>query len=56
MNNPNSDDFSKITGALVVSINAQGPGDEATELKMGTPKDAEVKQMIMPASAKREYK
>lgn len=56
MNNPDSDDFSKITGSLVVSINVQGPGDEATELKMGTPKDAEAKPPIMPASAKREYK
>ena len=31
--NPNGDDFSKMTGNLVVSINIQGPGDDATELK-----------------------
>ena len=36
--NPNSDDFSKLTGILIVSINVQGPGCEATELTMGTPK------------------
>ena len=36
-NNANSKDFSKIRGYIVVSINIQGPGDEAEELKTGTP-------------------
>ena len=33
LNNPNSKDFSKITGYLTVSVNVQGPRDEATQLK-----------------------
>ena len=36
INNPESDDFSKITGFLTLSINVIGPGDEAVELKLGS--------------------
>lgn len=56
LTNPNGDDFSKMTGSLVVSINVQGPGDEATELKMGSTKDWDENQIIMPSSVKKEYK
>lgn len=56
LNNPNSDDFSKVTGYLTISVNIQGPGDEASELKMGTEKDFSEKAPLMPASVKKTYK
>lgn len=56
LTNPNGDDFSKMTGTLAVSINVQGPGDEASELVMGTTNDWDAKQIIMPSSVKKEYK
>jgi hypothetical protein len=40
INNPDAEDFSKITGFLTLSINVIGPGDEALELKMGSAEDA----------------
>lgn len=56
LTDPNGDDFSKMSGSLVVSINVQGPGDEATELKMGTAKEIDEKPIIMPSSVKKRYK
>jgi hypothetical protein len=38
LTNPDSKDFSKVTGYIIVSINVLGPGDEATQLEMGTEK------------------
>jgi len=54
--NPNSKDFSEITGYLIVNVNIQGPGDEASELKMGTEKDFAAKSPLMPSSVKKSYK
>lgn len=45
-----------MTGSLVISVNVQGPGDEATELKMGSTKEWDANQIIMPSSVKKEYK
>lgn len=56
MANPNGDDFSKMTGNLVLSVNVQGPGDEATELKMGTAAEIEKSPIIMPSSVQKRYK
>ena len=56
LNNPNSKEFSKITGYLTVSINVQGPGDEAVEMQMGS--DSEINQNIplISPSIKKSYK
>ena len=56
LSNPNSKDYSKITGYTTASINVQGPGDEATELKLGSPSEIKEKKPILPASVKRNYK
>ena len=53
LSNPNSEDFSKMTGNLVVSINIMGPGDDATELKMGTSEEIDKNPIIMPSSVKK---
>lgn len=45
-----------MTGLLVVSVNVQGPGDEAQELKMGTDTEVAENKIIMPASVKKLYK
>ena len=56
LTNPDSKDFSKITGYITVSINIQGPGDEATQLEMGTEKQTTEKAPLMPSSVKKQYK
>lgn len=56
LSNPDSKDYSKITGYTTVSINVQGPGDEAAELKLGSPSEIKEKKPILPASVKRNYK
>lgn len=56
LTNPNSEDFSKMTGNLIMSINVMGPGDDATELKMGSAAEIEENPVIMPASVKKQYK
>lgn len=56
MNDPNGEDFSKMTGTLILSINVQGPGDDAQELKMGSTKEIEKNSIMMPSSVKKEYK
>ena len=54
--NPKSKRFEDLTGLIVVSINVQGPGDEATELLMGAEKELNKIPIMMPSSAKRTYK
>ena len=49
-------DFNSVSGYLAVSINVQGPGDEATQLKMGTDKELNEKKPLLPASIKKVYK
>lgn len=56
MTNPNGEDFSKMTGFLVVSINVSGPADPAVELKMGQQADIEKNAVITPSSVKKNYK
>ena len=56
LTNPDSKDFSKVTGYITVSINVQGPGDEATQLEMGTDKQVAEKAPLMPSSVKKKYK
>jgi hypothetical protein len=56
LTNPDSKDFSKVTGFIVVSINVQGPGDEATQLEMGNEKQISEKAPLMPSSVKKQYK
>lgn len=41
---------------MVASINVQGPGDEAQELKMGTAAEIEESKIIMPSQVKKQYK
>ena len=48
--NPDADDKSKITASFTISMNIQGPGDEAVQLKIGTDKDAPTYKPWMPAS------
>jgi len=54
--NPKAKEFEKLTGLIVLSINVQGPGDEATELLMGGEKELAKIPIMMPSSAKRTYK
>ena len=56
INNPSSKDFSKITGYIALSINVQGPSDEAQQLQLGTEKQIEEKPPLIPASIKKSYK
>ena len=56
MTNPGGEDFRKMTGTIICSVNVQGPGDEATELKMGTNKEIEETEVIMPSMVKKTYK
>lgn len=56
LSNQKSTDQSKITGYVTVSINVQGPGDEATELKLASSSEMQEKKPILPASVKRNYK
>ena len=49
-------DFNSVSGYLAVSISVQGPGDEATQLKMGTDKELNEKKPLLPASIKKIYK
>ena len=54
--NPTADDKSKISGYVMVSIQVQGPGDEAAQLKMGTDPKAAKKAPWMPSSVQKNYK
>jgi len=54
--NPEAKDFSKITGQIALSVNVQGPGDEARELKMGSDEEVKAKGPLMPSSIKNVYK
>ena len=54
--NPKAKKFEDLTGLVVLSINVQGPGDEATELLMGGEKELAKIPIMMPSSAKITYK
>lgn len=56
LNNPESDDFSEISGYLKLSINVQGPGDEQVQLDDQSGADAADAKVMMPASIKKEFK
>ena len=56
LNNPDGSDFSKITGYVAVSIQVQGPGDEAVELKLGSKETLNKKKPLVPTQIKKEYK
>lgn len=56
LNNPNSEDFSKITGYVTVSINVVGPGDESVELTQATEAVIAEKPPLIPTSIKKVYK
>jgi len=56
LNNPDSDDFSLVTGYLIVNINVLAQGDEASELKMGTDQDFSLRKPLMPSSVQIKYK
>lgn len=53
---PNGEDFSKMTGLICMSININGPGDDAQELVMGTNKEIEKNKVIMPSAVIKVYK
>lgn len=53
--NPESDDFSDITGNLKISISVQGPGDEQVQLNDQSGPDAS-DAVLMPAQIKKEFK
>ena len=54
--NPEAEDKTKIVADLSVSINIQGPGDEASQLKIGTDPKASKRKPWMPASVHKQYK
>ena len=43
LSNPNSGDATKISGFVALSIQVQGPGDEAVELQLASDKQLEIK-------------
>jgi len=56
LSNPESDNFSEITGNLKVSISVQGPGDEQVQLNESTGPEDPNQTVMMPATIKKEYK
>lgn len=56
INNDEADDFSKISGIVVVSINVQGPNDTPIELVMGSSKDIMHNKCLMPPSVSTKFK
>lgn len=51
-----AEDKAKIVADLSISINIQGPGDEASQLKIGTDPKAFKRKPWMPASVQKQYK
>ena len=54
--NPESSNFSEITGNLKLSISVQGPGDEQVQLTENAALDDPNQLVMMPAQIKKEYK
>jgi hypothetical protein len=54
--NPESENFSDITGNLKISISVQGPGDEQVQLNENSGPEDPNQQVMMPAQIKKEYK
>lgn len=48
LNNPASGDYAKITGYLAVSVQVQGPNDEAVELKLASDEQLQIKKPMIP--------
>lgn len=53
--NPEGENFSDISGYLLVSISVQGPGDEQVQLEEQCGPEAD-KEVMMPAQIKKEFK
>jgi len=56
LSNPDSSDKNAVKGYIKLSVSVQGPGDNSIRLTDSSGEKFESKEVMMPASIKKDYK